>query len=242
MHYCLHTVDELTEQLSREFFSFLAAENSREYPITIAFSGGSTPRALFEKIAAIPLLPDEVNPWKPVHLFWVDERCVPPDHPDSNYGMAKKALLDVINLPGNQIHRIRGEREPDAEVHRYGREIMNILPKKGDAPVFDWIFLGLGEDGHTASIFPDRPDLFETHAVCAMASHPATGQLRITLTGKTILRAKRITFLVTGASKSVVIKKILHQAPEANRYPAAWVYEKRSDATWYLDAAAAKLL
>jgi 6-phosphogluconolactonase len=242
MQHCLHTLDELTEQLRNEFFSFLAAEHSRRMPVSIAFSGGSTPRALFEKMAALPLLPGEMNPWKQVHIFWADERCVPPDHPDSNYGMTKDALLDVIKLPGHQIHRIRGEREPDAEVHRYSQEIMNILPKTGEAPVFGWIFLGVGEDGHTASIFPDRPDLFDTHAVCATASHPATGQMRITLTGKTILQARRITFLVSGASKSMVIKKIFQHAPEAIRYPAAWVYEKRPDADWYLDAAAAKLL
>ncbi|MEL7342864.1 MAG: 6-phosphogluconolactonase, partial [Bacteroidota bacterium] len=168
----------------------------------IALSGGSTPRLLFEYLSEHFR---ESIPWGDVHLWWGDERCVPPDHEESNYLMTKETLLKGVILPPENVHRIKGENSPADEAVRYANEMKKSIPQKNDLPVFDLIYLGLGTDGHTASIFPDRMDLLTSTDLTAVASHPESGQTRISLTGPVLNNARKIAFLVTGASKAELV-------------------------------------
>ena len=237
IHLC-QTLSELFGRISTDFFNFLIAGNQAGKKLNIALSGGSTPRAFFERIAEDQQNQHEI-PWSLVHFFWVDERCVPPSDAESNYGMTQSALLSRINLPEGNIHRIHGENDPEEESLRYSHEIEKNVKFEAGLPVFDWIFLGIGNDGHTASIFPGRTDLLNATSICKAVRHPVTGQGRITLTGKPIVSAKKLTFLVTGESKSLVVGQIINKEPAASDYPAAYIARNRQDAEWYLDASAA---
>ena len=164
----------------------------------IALSGGSTPKILFQLLAQD--YRDKI-PWHEIHLWWGDERCVPPDHEESNFQMTKELLLDQVNITSDHIHRVRGEDDPKAEANRYGKELLQNLPGKNSLPQFDLIILGMGDDGHTASIFPHQMELLKLEEICAVAEHPVSGQKRITLTGPVINNACKIAFLLTGENK-----------------------------------------
>ena len=178
------------------------AEEGRQ--IHIALSGGSTPLSIFRQLAE----QTSREEWSHVSLYWGDERCVPPGDPESNYGNARELLLDPLGLDKDLIHRIRGEEEPHGEAERYGKELLKYLPSENGFPVFDWIWLGLGEDGHTASIFPEQIELWTSGSPCIVASQPVTGQTRISVSGGVINAAKRVSFIVSGAEKAGVIKEI----------------------------------
>lgn len=242
MIHCFNTTNALVDKLSISFLHYIVSEGSSGRQLNIALSGGKTPKVLFDKIALKQQKTDKPVYWKNIHFFMVDERCVPPDHADSNYGMIHGALLGKIDLPACNIHRIRGEDDPEREAYRYEQEIHEQVPGKKGIPVFDWIFLGTGEDGHTASIFPDRTDLLASANIVEAVEHPVTRQPRITLTGKPIIQAKKITFLVTGESKSLIVRQIINQEPDAAHFPAAYINARRNDTEWYLDTAAAKYL
>jgi 6-phosphogluconolactonase len=242
MTYCFPTVNELSEKLSIDFLHFIAEASPGKETCNIAFSGGATPRAFFEKIAVNQYNMGRNISWDMVHLFWVDERCVPPNDAESNFGMTNECLLRKIVIAESNVHRIQGENNPYQEVTRYTDEIKLHVKFQHGIPAFDWIFLGIGDDGHTASIFPNRPDLLTAESICDVVKHPVTGQYRVTLTGKPILQTKRLTFLVTGESKSLVIRHIVNNEPEALHYPAAYINLRKKDADWYLDEAAAKYL
>ncbi|MBN2010954.1 6-phosphogluconolactonase [candidate division KSB1 bacterium] len=231
------TTDEVIAQLVSEFETWIV---NGAPPLTMALSGGSTPKQFFHALALSPTA--TTLPWRKLHLFWGDERCVPPDHPDSNYRMTKQYLLDNITIPPENIHRIRGENNPNGEAIRYAEEIEQFVPGRFDGvPVFDWILLGMGTDGHTASIFPNDDPKVEPKGYCAVATHPQSRQRRISLTMPLINYAKRITFLVTGASKAEMAKQIL-KSPMKGLLPAAQVNPIHGNLEWYLDATAAALL
>jgi 6-phosphogluconolactonase len=236
------TRDEMTKVLCNKFHRHIARLNIRKKQINLAFSGGNTPGAFFDALAASQKNIETRTDWSRVHVFWVDERCVPPGHPESNYGMTEERLLRSLKLDKSQIHRIRGEDEPVAEAIRYEAEIRQAFHQPEGIPVFDWIFLGLGEDGHTASIFPDRLDLLHSPILCEATRHPVTGQYRITMTGPVIMQADRISYLVTGEAKSTIVSQILNNEPEAAGYPASNIRSLKGKVHWYLDAAAAKQL
>jgi 6-phosphogluconolactonase len=236
------TKDEMADSLCEIFQNHIAELNLQKEQIYIAFSGGTTPRLFFEKLAARQKNPETATDWSKIHIFWVDERSVPPGHRDSNYGMTKDSLLNVLNLRKDQVHRIHGEDSPEKEAIRYENEIRLVFGEPEGIPVFDWIFLGMGEDGHTASIFPDRPDLLESPSLCAAAFHAGSGQYRVTLTGTVIRHARRISFMVTGANKSLLIRQIIHKEPEAQRYPAFHITPLNGVMDWYLDNSAANQL
>jgi 6-phosphogluconolactonase len=242
MTYCFPSVNELSEKLSYDFLHCITDASPDQKIFNIALSGGKTPEAFFEKIAANPISRDNQTLWKRVRFFWVDERCVPPDHADSNFSMTNESLFSKIGTGESNVHRIYGENDPYLEATRYAKEIKQFVELLNGIPVFDWIFLGVGDDGHTASIFPGRLDLMDTDEICAAVVHPVTGQFRITLTGKTILQAKRITFMVTGESKSKVLREILNNEAEALSYPAAQILWHSNNTDWFIDEAAAKYL
>jgi 6-phosphogluconolactonase len=202
----------------------------------IALSGGSTPKLLFDILAEDYR---DVLPWEALEFYWGDERCVPPTDPDSNYGMTLDRLFSRLDIPQAHIHRIAGENDPQEEAERYGALIGDRLPKVAGTPRFDLIILGLGTDGHTASIFPHEMQLWDAEAVCAVATHPESGQKRITLTGQVINRAARVVFLVTGPSKASRVREIIKGAVQAKAYPAARVAPKDGRLIWMLDEDAA---
>jgi len=242
MNYCYSSTDELAEQLSLRFLDYLSEGSKSGHTLNIALSGGNTPRSFFKRAAINQYRQKPVVPWHNIHFFWVDERCVPPDHEESNFGMFRSAFFKEIEMDESNIHRIRGENNPDREALRYSQEIKRLVPLKDNIPLFDLIFLGVGDDGHTASIFPDRTDLLDAEKIYETIKHPLTGQFRITLTGRSILQAKKIIFLVTGKAKSTVVRQIMDREPGSLRYPAAYIFHKRQDADWYMDRDAAKFL
>jgi 6-phosphogluconolactonase len=212
----------------------------------VALSGGSTPRRLFEVLAARP----DALPWAQVELWWGDERCVPPDHADSNYGMARAALIDPLRplrphglgLDEARVHRIHGELDPGGSARAYEDELRAAL---GDPPVLDLALLGLGPDGHTASLFPDSPAAGETRRL--VMANPVRSPLvaggaatRITLTAPALSRARSIRFLVAGAVKAGALAAVLEGPRDPRRYPAQLV--EGADVAWLVDAAAAAQL
>jgi 6-phosphogluconolactonase len=229
---------ELATELAGEIAEMIGRAAFRKAPLTIALSGGSTPRLLFSVLG--DKYPGNTD-WKYVHFFWGDERCVPPDDADSNYGMTKKTLLDKIKIPGSNIHRIKGEAPPDREAVRYSAEIKKITRTLNDLPIFDLIILGLGDDGHTASIFPGNRGLLFSEKICEVASHPLSGQQRVTITGPVINNADNIIFLVTGSGKAKIVADIIEK-PGAVSYPAASIEPVHGTLKWYLDIDAASML
>jgi 6-phosphogluconolactonase len=167
---------------------------------------------------------------------------VSPDDRESNFGMAKKALFSKIVIPSANIHRIHGEDDPHEEAARYSGEISEYTGKRDGLPVFDLVILGLGEDGHTASIFPYNIMLMKSEKVCEVAAHPLSGQKRITLTGSAINNAARVTFLVTGIKKSGIVEKILYKDATSLNFPASMIVPAYGDLIWFLDKEAASLL
>lgn len=234
------TPNALSDLLALELANQIRNAEKSSTAFTIALSGGSTPRLLFSTLG--DNYASSVD-WSRVHFFWVDERCVPPDHPESNYGMTRKALLSKIEIPEGNIHRIRGEEDPSSEAKRYSEEIKKFVAHRERIPFFNIILLGLGEDGHTASIFPGNNALFLTDKLCDEAVHPKTGQKRITLTGKVINNAERIIFIVTGSNKAKVVKEIFgRETSEKKKYPPEFFNPAEGSITWYLDEAAGSLI
>lgn len=219
-----------------EFLNGLINENSSRRT-NVALSGGETPKALFDYWASGQGKAD----WSRVNFFWGDERCVPADDAESNFGMAKHHLLDKIGIGENQIFRIQGENHPEDEAARYGQLLAEVLPSSEGFPRFDLVMLGLGTDGHTASIFPHQICLWEASSNCVVAQHPGTGQLRVSLSGRVINQAAHVAFLVTGISKREKVRSIIEDGEAyLNKYPAAHVRPVEGVLHWFLDEAAAK--
>lgn len=198
--------------------------------VQIALAGGSTPIPLYHRLAMMTL------PWDRVELWFGDERGVPPDHPMSNYLMVRTALLDVMGEAG--VHRIQGELDPTVAATTYERDLVGAL---GDPPRLDLVLLGLGTDGHTASLFPSSPALGETER-WVVANPSPTGDPRITLTAKTIQVARHIRFFVLGASKAAVLAEVLEGPTAPGRLPAQMIAAAQTDVGWFVDDAAAAQL
>jgi 6-phosphogluconolactonase len=231
------------ESLSLEAsgFIFRVAQKcvSEKGLFTLALSGGSTPRRLYERLSQPPFLQE--MPWPHMHFFWGDERCVPTDHQESNYGLAFRCLLSKIALPEKNIHRVPVERgcgtedalDYEKKIRAFFRGFMKDRDSSGSieerpsVPAFDLILLGLGRDGHTASLFPGDPVLEEKSYLTAYVPVPGQPPIipRITLTLPLINQADRVLFLVSGAEKREMLQSILH-APKTDRdrYPAARVH------------------
>ena len=190
---------EVAEALAIELYGCINKITAEGRPVSIALSGGNTPNILFSVIA--DNFSNTID-WGNVDIFWVDERCVPPYDKNSNYGNAKHYLFDRIDIPDSNIHRIRGEIEPNKEAEWYSGAIRNYVKTKNGLPVFDFIILGLGEDGHTASIFPNQMELMRSDKITAVSVHPKTGEKRITITGNVINNAETVSFLITGSNKA----------------------------------------
>ncbi len=220
----------LVEAFTQHFIKLMKAKSDN---FSVALSGGSTPKSWFEHLAKKHQ--DDI-PWNKVHFYWGDERCVPPEDDESNYGMTKKYLLDRIDIPKENIHRVQGELAPKEASDVYAKDICKNL-RVDKVPVFDLVILGMGDDGHTASIFPHQIDRWNSKDFCVVATHPVSGQQRVSLTGKVINAARSIAFLVTGANKAEKVREILSNEKVADTYPASLVDPDKL--TWFLDGPAA---
>ena len=227
------------KELARNFGDYFYELSSKNKKTNVALSGGSTPRILFDYLAVNC---SDSTFWENIHLYWGDERCVPPVADDSNYKMTKEHLLDKIEIPVKNVHRILGENNPAVEAKRYSDLLLKNLSVKNNLPVFDLVILGIGNDGHAASIFPHQMELLDSENICDVAEHPVSGQKRISLTGKVINNAKEIVFLVTGENKKQKTFEIIHKTGNWKTYPAYHIKPLSGKISWFLDAAAASLL
>ena len=211
----------------------LAAKSKNIFSVVL--SGGSTASKVYREAAL--LLQDKKILWERVHIFWADERCVLPDSVESNYQTISRSFLNDAPIPYTNVHRIRGEEDSETESIRYSQEIRDHLMLRNNKDVFfDWVLLGVGVDGHTASLFPDQADLLRSGSLCGVVRHPQTGQERITLTPFALKRSSCITYHIIGKEKSKIVTKLLSSG-SAPSYPTAHITGE-----WFLDQAAASSL
>ncbi len=227
-------LNELTAYIITRIHSQLQKKSSSQY-YSIALSGGSTPKAIFKIIAE--KYTSKID-WSRINFFWGDERCVPPTDPQSNFQMAYENLFKHLHLPELHFCRILGESDPEEEVKRYTERVDYMLPHENGIPRFDMIWLGLGEDGHTASIFPENIGLFHSDRFFEPSVHPVTGQVRVTATGKLINQAKEVWIIATGAAKAEKVAQILQKGEGFEKLPASLVKPVHGQLIWLLDEAA----
>jgi len=240
-------VEPDAEALARraaQYFVEMAGEAVAAYGrARIAISGGSTPKAAFQLLAD-PNQPWRWRmPWDCLDLYWVDERAVPPEAADSNYRMTREALLDHVPLRPEQIHRIEGELDPELAANRYESELRNTFRIEGaESPRFDLVALGMGDDGHTASLFPHTEALREITRLVTANHVPQKDTWRITLTWPVIDHASSVFFLIAGEDKAAVLKEVLTGPRDPERLPSQLIWPASGILTFILDKAAAALL
>ncbi|MFA9391076.1 MAG: 6-phosphogluconolactonase [Prolixibacteraceae bacterium] len=219
---------EIADEFANTLKTLAKAANGKA--VHIALSGGSTPKIIFQYLKE-KFGKELANPQ--FHFWWGDDRCVPPTDDESNYKWANELWLKEIEIPLTNIHRVLGENDPESEAIRYAQEIEKHLPFENNLPTFDFMLLGLGEDGHTASIFPNQMELLSSKNTCEVAFHPNTGQKRITLTGPVINNSKFIVFLAIGENKASKVKEILLDQQED--LPASHIQSNTGELIWWLD-------
>ncbi|HEY9283581.1 MAG TPA: 6-phosphogluconolactonase [Pyrinomonadaceae bacterium] len=208
---------------------------------SVALAGGSTPRRVYEILAGDDG-PGRLIDWTKVHVFFGDERTVPPDHADSNFGMAHGALLSRVALPAENVHRMIGEGDAVANARLYEDELRSFFGDDADWPAFDLVMLGMGDDGHTASLFPATAALEERRAWVAANWVEKFDTFRITLTAPAINHAARVLFTVTGAGKAARLKEVVEGARDAARLPSQLIEPRGGSLDWFVDEAAAAQL
>lgn len=235
--------DQVARAAAQLFTDAAIAAASARGVARIAISGGSTPRRMFALLAdpAQPFL--HQVPWQQLFLYWVDERCVPPDHPDSNYRMTREAMLDKVPLPAGQVFRMEGELEPEAAANRYETVLRNTMKLEGaELPSFDLVLLGMGDDGHTASLFPHTDAINELGRL-VVANHVAQKDTwRITLTWPVINQGRQVAFLIEGAAKTGILAEVFTGPRDPERLPSQLIRPASGKLALLLDAAAAAKL
>lgn len=228
---------DLSRRAAAEFVRATRDAAARSGRAAVALSGGSTPKALFALLAGPEFAPQ--IPWPDVHFFWGDERAVPPDHPDSNYRMAFETLLSKAPVPPENVHRIEAEKPPEAAAAAYEKTLREFFHlAETDRPRFDLVLLGLGADGHTASLFPGSPALAEERRPVVAVYVEKLGAHRITLTLPVLNRAANVFFLVSGADKAAALAAVFRPGA-GERLPAARVDPSDGRLVWFVDEAAA---
>ena len=231
--------EELASMAAECFVSTAAESVARRGRFAVAISGGSTPREMHRMLAAPPAL--AAIPWAKVHLFWVDERCVPADDPRSNFGTARKDFLSRVPIPEKNLHPIQGEFPSERGAEDYELELIRFFHLgEGEFPAFDLVFLGIGADGHTASLFPGDGALHEEkrRVVAVQGGVPAPD--RITMTLPVLNRARRIVFLAVGREKAETVKAVM--SADLPALPAGMIRPLEGELLWLLDQEAASRL
>jgi 6-phosphogluconolactonase len=230
---------ELAREAARRFAAQAEACAKHAGRFTVALSGGSTPKAMFQILAEKPYA--ETIPWGSIYVFWGDERCVPPDHADSNYRMANETLLSKVQIPRENVFRIPAEDEDhDRAAASYSETMRKFFGE--EQPRFDLVFLGIGPDGHTASLFPHTTALHVNDRIAAANYVKKFQSWRITLTADTINRARNIIFLVAGEDKAPALKEVIEGPRNTELYPSQLIEPSQGALLWMVDEAAAKLL
>ncbi len=237
--------DAVAARAAELFLTLPRARVHSDTPFTVALAGGSTPERLYRRLAQPPYA--AAVPWENMHFFWGDERAVPPDSPESNFRMARETLLSRVPIPGRNIHRVPTEILPaDDAARAYAEEIARIVAPREDwslpeIPAFDLLLLGMGDDGHTASLFAGTAALEESSRIFVENFVPEKNVWRFTVTPPVIEAARHVVLLVTGTGKASRLRDLFSPIG-ANNLPVALVNRRKSPTTWLVDApAAAKL-
>ena len=223
------------EELSDKLSNYIIKNHINS---SIAISGGSSPKILFKTLSEKLKIKTNID----TKFFWVDERCVSPDSEESNYKMTKENLFRYNIFKPENIFRIKGENDPEKELVEYNRILKKNLKLENNIPKFDLIILGLGEDGHTASLFPHEFLKFRNKEECVIATHPNSGQKRISLSEKIINNANEVIFYVPGSGKKYVVDEIINKRGNFNSYPASYIKPVSGKLSWYLDFDASEML
>ena len=237
------TADAVAEAAALLFTTTAKASVASRGVARIAISGGSTPKRMFTLLAdpAKPFLSE--TPWDKLELFWVDERCVPPTHDDSNFRMTKEALLDHVPLPAARIHRMEGELDPSEAAARYESEIRNTFRLEGaETPTFDLVLLGMGDDGHTASLFPHTAALDEISLIVTANHVPQKDTWRVTLTKPVINHGREVAFLIEGAAKAEILAQVMLGPYDPETTPSQLIRPASGKLSLLLDTDAASKL
>ena len=242
--------DELALKAARRFARLADQYTIGSGLFKVALSGGSTPRKMLSILAEEPFL--DTVPWSSIYFFWGDERCVPPDHPDSNYRMAWEALLSKAPVPGENIFRIPAEDpDPDRAAEEYSRTLTQFFLSRADKsataplsnmPRFDLVLLGMGPDGHTASLFPHTAAIHDGENAVVANFVEKFNAHRITFTAATINNARNVTFVVAGEDKAEALKHVIEGGYEPELYPSQLIHPRKGTLLWMVDEAAARLL
>jgi 6-phosphogluconolactonase len=227
-------------QAAAELLVTLAQEAVAQHGrFTLALSGGGTPSGVYQLLAERPFC--NQMPWQHTHLFWGDERLVPSDDPGSNYGQAAELLLKKVPLPAENIHRARGEWDMETAVADYTHQLQTVA-SDGQLPILDVVLLGMGSDGHTASLFPGSPPTQSEWVVGVTANYDGRPAQRLSLTPIIINQARHIIFLVTGGSKAQTLQKVLYGPHRPETLPAQRIQPINGTLTWLTDTAVASEL
>lgn len=234
--------DDLGDQAAVFFVRSAQEAVSLRGRFSVALAGGATPRTLYRSLASAAFA--EKIPWKSVHLFWGDERALPPDHPDSNYHLAEEALISHVPIPSKNVHRMPGERSDlQAAAAVYEKTLRDFFgPSERGWPSFDLVLLGIGPDGHTASLFPGSPVLKETVRWVAAPYVEKLNAARLTLTLPVLNHARRVIFLAAGQEKASIMRDVLSDDPPSTDLPARLVQPWRGERLFFLDQDAAGLV
>ncbi|MGH7815679.1 MAG: 6-phosphogluconolactonase [Candidatus Binataceae bacterium] len=236
----MKTAEELCVRAAEEIAHIAGEAICLHGEFNLCLSGGSTPAATYDLLAT--RFHHSVD-WSEVQFFWGDERCVPPDNPESNFGMASRTMLSKLSLRPEQVHRMRGEDPPEAAALAYEQELRRHFSLgAGEFPAFDLVLLGLGENRHTASLFPGNPAIHERERMAVAVQVDAQPPRRLTITPPVIDHARRAMFLAAGTGKAAAVRDIIEGPRDPDRFPAQIAAPTGGELFWILDEAAASLL
>ncbi len=226
--------DELSQSATKKFIELANQAIIERGRFLVSLSGGSTPMKLYEKLA------NETLDWSRVHFFWGDERCVPVDDPGNTYGSMRGILFNKIGT--TNIHRVESELEPAQAAQAYAHTLSGFADAPFDFPRFDLVLLGMGDDGHTASLFPGSPVDIETSTIAVTAQYQDRPANRVSLTPKVFNHAREVWFLVTGAGKAETLRNVIKGEKNLELLPAQRIQPTNGTLVWMIDEAAGKFL
>jgi len=232
-------VEDLSRAAANLFIEQAAKSINERDRFLVALNGGNTPMRLFQLLGAD--FREQVN-WSKVHIFWGDERCVPPDDPGSSYGQARDVLLSRVLIPDTNVHRIKGELGPVDASKEYSLVLKELSSPPLGWPRFDLVYLGMGEDGHTASLFPGSPVDVAEPVIPVTAHYQDRPADRVTLTPVVFNSARKVVFMVTGEKKAIILAEVLSDRYNPEQYPAQRINPKVGELIWLVDEAAARKL
>ena len=229
----------LAKQAVKIFYDIAKGSIDKERPFTVAISGGSTPIRMHKLLATEPYIHN--IPWQKSHIFWVDERCVPQDNPESNYGTAKRNFIDEVPIPQTHVHWINCDPSPRVSAKEYQKTLKDFFSfENARIPRFDLIFLGMGVDGHIASLFPGQKSLYEKEKLVVAVKGGKPNLNRITMTLPLLNQARQIVFIITGEEKSRTVQKVMEDSKI--QLPAQKIRPLNGQVTWLMDRGSACLL